>query len=124
MLKRSFFVFTLLVLAASFTFAQEQIPEKKPAQITGYLVDNMCAKGKDREDRLHETSCSLMPKCVETGYSIVAKDTTFKLDENGNKLALEILKATKQKKGLAVRTMGTVKDGILYVDSMIEIPHG
>ena len=52
---------------------------------------------------------------------MVAKDTLYKLDENGNKLALDILKNTKTKKGLAVQVKGTVTEDMLYVDSMTEV---
>lgn len=110
----------LIMVAAVFAYAQD----KKAAQVTGYLVDNMCVKGKDAKDKEHPVSCSLMPKCQESGYSVVARDTIYKLDENGNKLALEILKGTKQKKGLAVQIKGTVVENTLHVDTMTEVPAG
>ena len=62
-----------------------------------------------------------MPECAESGFAVVAKDNLYKLDENGNKLALAILKETKTKKGLAVAVVGTLKDGVLYVDTMSEV---
>jgi hypothetical protein len=110
---------TLAMLASVLAFAQD----KKAAQITGYLVDNMCVKGLDAKDKEHTVSCSLMPKCQKSGYSIVARDTAFKLDENGNKLALEVLKSTKQTQGLAVKVKGTVVEGILHVDELTEVPN-
>ena len=123
MIRRSFLFVTLLALTAAFIYAQEKAaPDKKAARITGFLVDNMCVKGNDAEDRLHPVSCALMPKCAESGYSIVSKDTVFKLDQNGNKLAGEILKTTKQTKGLAVKATGTLTDGLLAVDTLEEVP--
>jgi hypothetical protein len=122
MIRRSFLFVILLGLAAVFIYAQEKAPEKKAARITGFLVDNMCVKGNDREDRLHPTSCAKMPKCAESGYSIVSKDTVYKLDANGNKLAAEILKNTKQEKGLAVKAVGTLTGDTLAVDSLEEVP--
>ena len=117
MLRRSILFFGLLTLAVVFAYAQE----KKQAQITGFLIDNMCASGKDSKDKEHKVSCALMPACQKSGYAVVAKDTLYKLDENGNKLALDILKNTKTKKGLAVQVKGTVTEDMLYVDSMTEV---
>lgn len=117
MLRRSILLSGLIVLAVVFAFAQE----KKSAQITGFLIDNMCASGKDSKDKEHKVSCALMPDCVKSGFAVVAKDTLYKLDENGNKLALEILKNTKAKKGLAVQVKGTVMDDVLQVDTMTEV---
>jgi hypothetical protein len=109
------------MLAATLLYAQEKPDEKKAAKITGYVVDVKCATGLDVKDREHPVSCALMPKCAESGYAVIAKDNLYKLDENGNKLALAILKETKAKRGLAVSLVGTLKDGILYVDSMSEV---
>jgi hypothetical protein len=106
------------MLAAVLVYAQE----KKAAQVTGFLIDNMCASGKDVKDKEHPVSCALMPKCQESGYSVVSRDNTFKLDANGNKLALEIIKNTKAKKGLAVTIKGTVVDDVFVVDTMTEVP--
>lgn len=117
MLRRSCLFLALLTIAAVFVYAQE----KKSTQITGYLVDNMCATGKDAHDKEHPVSCALMPKCQKGGYAVVSKDTLYKLDENGNKLALEILKNTKVKKGLTVNVTGTVTDGTLAVETMTEV---
>ena len=90
-------------------------------QITGFVIDVKCATGLDVKDREHPVSCALMPNCAASGFAVVAKDTLYKLDENGNKLALAIIKETKTKKGLAVSIVGTLKDGILYVDTMSEV---
>jgi hypothetical protein len=117
MIRRLSLFLPLLMLASVLVYSQE----KKAAQITGFLVDNMCVTGKDVKDKEHPVSCALMPKCQKAGYAIVSRDTTFKLDENGNKLALEILKSTKTKKGLAVSVRGTVVDNLLHVDEMTEV---
>jgi hypothetical protein len=120
MIRRFSLILPLLMLAGILVYAQD----KKSAQITGYLIDSMCATGKDVKDKEHPVSCALMPKCQDSGYSVVSRDNTFKLDANGNKLALEILKNTKAKKGLAVIVKGTVIDDVLHVDTMTEVPEG
>lgn len=121
MVRRSVPLLMLVALTAAFIYAQDKQPDKKPAQITGFLVDNTCVKGTDKEDRLHTTECALMPESQKAGYSIVSKDTVFKLDENGNKLAIEVLKSTKKKKALAVTARGTLIDNVLAVDEMVEV---
>jgi S-layer protein (TIGR01564 family) len=123
MARKSLLLLSVLMLAVTLLHAQSvQNPdEKKAAKITGFVVDVHCATGLDVKDREHPVSCSLMGKCAESGYAVVAKDNLYKLDENGNKLALAILKETKTKKGLAVEIVGTLKDGILYVDTMSEV---
>jgi S-layer protein (TIGR01564 family) len=126
MFRKSLILLSMLMLAATLMYAQRPKPDEKPdekkaAKITGFVVDVMCAKGIDAKDKEHTVSCSLMPKCAESGFAVVAKDNLYKLDENGNKLALAILKETKTKKGLAVAVVGTVKEGVLYVDTMSEV---
>jgi hypothetical protein len=117
MLRRSVLFFGLVTLAAVFAYAQD----KKAAEVTGFLIDAMCATGKDVKDKEHPVSCALMPNCEKSGFVVVTKDTLYKLDENGNKLALEILKNTKTKKGLSVQVKGTVTDDVLNVDTMTEV---
>ena len=121
MVRKSLLLLSVLMIAATLLYAQSirNPDEKKAAKITGYVVDVKCATGLDVKDREHPVSCSL--KCAESGFAVVAKDNLYKLDENGNKLALAILKETKTKKGLAVSIVGTLKDKILYVDTMSEV---
>jgi S-layer protein (TIGR01564 family) len=123
MARKSLLMLSVLMLAVTVLYAQRVTnpDEKKAAKITGFVVDLKCATGLDVKDKEHPVSCSLMPKCTESGFAVVAKDNLYKLDENGNKLALAIIKETKTKKGLAVSLVGTLKDGVLYVDTMSEV---
>ncbi|MCM3902620.1 MAG: hypothetical protein ND866_13015 [Pyrinomonadaceae bacterium] len=123
MVRKSLILLSVLMIAATLLYAQKVTsPDgKKAAKITGYVVDLKCATGLDVKDREHPVSCALMPACAEKGFAVVSKDNLYKLDENGNKLALGILKETKTKKGLAVAVVGTLKDGLLYVDTMSEV---
>ncbi len=118
MFRKSILLIGMVALGSALLYAQDG---KKTAEITGYLIDNRCATGVDQKDREHPVSCSLMPSCVESGYSVVAKDNAYRLDDKGNNLALEILKSTKTKKRLAVKVEGTAKDGTLYVDTISEV---
>lgn len=119
MVRKSILLFTILALAAIFIYAQDA--GKKSAEITGFLIDSHCATGIDQKDREHPVSCSLMAACSDSGFAVVAKDTVYKLDENGNKQALEIAKTTKTKKRLAVKVVGTLKDGVMHVDTISEV---
>ncbi|MCM3870539.1 MAG: hypothetical protein ND895_07600 [Pyrinomonadaceae bacterium] len=123
MIRKSLLLLSVLMIAATLLYAQRVTnpDEKKAAKITGFVVDAKCATGLDVKDKEHPVSCALMPACTESGFAVVAKDNLYKLDENGNKLALAILKETKTKKGLAVSIVGTLRDGILYVDTMSEV---
>jgi len=123
MIRKFLLLMSVLMIAATLLYAQRVAnpDEKKAAKITGFVVDAKCATGLDMKDKEHPVSCALMPACTESGFAVVAKDNLYKLDENGNKLALAILKETKAKKGLAVSIGGTLKDGVLYVDTMSEV---
>ena len=113
MTRKVFAVSLMLVLAGVFAFAQEK-QAAKSVKLTGYLMDKMCASSQGDEDGLHETAkghpvaCSLMPSCAADGFALVVDKKMYKLDEAGNKLALEVLKATKTKKGLQVEVEGTL----------------
>jgi len=126
MFRKSIFLIGILSLTAMVLFAQrvqdEKKDEKKSAKIIGFLVDVHCATGLDVKDREHTVSCALMPGCAASGYAVVSKDIVYKLDDNGNKLALEVLKKTKLTKGLGVTAVGTLKEGVLYVDTLTEVP--
>lgn len=117
MMRKTILFLTVVTLASALLYAQEG---KKSAEITGYLIDTRCATGVDEKDREHPVSCALMPTCIESGYTLVAKDARYRLDDKGNKRAVEILQNTKTKKRMEVKIEGTVKEGILYVDTMSE----
>lgn len=118
MIRKTLLAALVLTFAASaFALAQE----KRVAKINGFLVDNMCASPHDTEAKQHKTSCSLMEACVKSGYAVVSKDTVYKLDERGNQLALEVLKETKTRQGLAVAVEGTLSGDVLHVDSLTEV---
>jgi hypothetical protein len=121
MFRKSLLMPSVLMIAVTVLYAQRvTTPDgKKAAKITGFVVDVKCATGLDVKDREHPVSCSL--KCADSGFAVVARDNLYKLDENGNKLALALLKETKTKKGLAVSVVGTLQEGILYVDTMSEV---
>jgi hypothetical protein len=117
MLRKISLVAVAVALAAVFAFAQG---EKKSVKYTGYVVDNMCAgmHGTEDEAKNHPNSCGLMPACEKSGFALVVKDKTYKLDEQGNKLAAEALKGAKTKKGLKVEIEGSLEGDTLHTDKL------
>jgi hypothetical protein len=109
-----------LALCAVFAYAQD---EKKTVKVTGYVIDNMCAgmHGAEDEAKEHTTSCALMPKCEKSGYAVVSGDKSYKLDDNGNKLAEQVLRSTHTRRGLKVEVEGTLEGDTLHADKLAEV---
>ena len=125
MTRKVFAVSLMLALAGLLAFAQEAKQAAKPVKLTGYLMDNMCASSHGDDDGMtakgHPVACSLMPDCSKGGFALVAGKNIYKLDEDGNKLALEVLKATTTKKGLQVEVEGTLDGSTLHATKVTEV---
>lgn len=117
MIRKAILVAAALALCGV-VYAQESA--KKSAKITGFVIDVMCDTGKDVDAKRHKVSCALMPDCQKTGYAVVSKDTSYKLDAEGNRRLTEMLKATKLKQGFAVTVEGTLEGDVIHVDSIVE----
>jgi hypothetical protein len=117
MIRKVSLVAVAVALAAVFAFAQG---EKKSIKVTGYVVDNMCAgmHGSEAEAKNHPNACALMESCEKSGFAVVSGDKTYKLDEQGNKLAAEALKGAKTQKGLKVNVEGTLEGETLHADKL------
>ena len=109
-----------LALTAVYAHAQG---DSKPVKVTGYVIDNMCAgmHGSEEEAKKHPNGCALMESCQKSGFAVVAGDKTYKLDEQGNKLAAEALNAARTKKGLRVEVEGTVEGDTLHAVKLTEV---
>jgi hypothetical protein len=120
MIRKASLVAVAVALAAVFALAQEGA--KKPLKVTGYVIDQMCAgmHGSEEEAKKHPNGCALMPACEKSGFAVVAGEKTYKLDEQGNKLAAEALKAARTKKGLKVDVEGTVEGDTLHAATLVE----
>ena len=117
MIRKTFLLAIVLCLGLS-AFAQEAA---KPTKIKGYLVDNMCASGDEAMDKGHPTACAKMDKCAKSGFAVVLGDKSYKLDEKGNELALEVVKSTKTEKGLKVEVEGTLEGDTLHATTVAEV---
>jgi len=120
MIRKASLVAVAVALTAVFAFAQEA--EKKSVKVTGYIIDNMCAEvhGSHEDAQKHPNACALMPACEKSGFAVVSGDKTYKLDEQGNKLAAEALKAAKTQKGLKVEVEGTLEGDTLHASKLAE----
>lgn len=119
MIRKISLVAAAIALAAAFVYAQG---ESKSVKLTGYVIDNMCAQmhGTEDEAKSHPNACGLMESCLKSGYAVVSGDKTYKLDEDGNKLAAAALKAAKTKKGLKVDVEGTLDGDTLHATKLTE----
>lgn len=124
-MNRKFFAISLTLLLAGVLFAQEQAPQT--TKITGYLVDNMCAgsaedeKDFEEEAKGHSVRCAMMAACIRSGYAVAVGKKLYKLDEAGNKSALELLKTTKTAQGLKVEVEGTIEGHTLRATKITEV---
>ena len=116
-----------LAIGLSLMFAVVLYAQKKEVKLAGNLIDNMCAShhlnDKDFGDQVknHTTSCALMPNCKASGFDVYSDGKLYKLDETGNKMALEILEDTQTKKDLRVTVEGTLEGTTIHVTKLTEI---
>lgn len=124
MTKKTFVIGTILLLAVV-AFAREG----KSVKLTGYIIDNKCsarAAGENGAEAVknHTVNCAMMPGCAKSGYAVYTDGKLYKLDEEGNKKAADILKNTKSEKSVQVSVEGTVEGDILTVKSISEVAGG
>jgi hypothetical protein len=120
MFRKVSLVAVLVALAAAFALAQG---EQKSVKVKGYVVDNMCAEmhGSEDEAKNHPNACALMAACEKSGFAVVSGDKTYKLDEQGNKLAADALKSTSVKRGLKVEVEGTLEGDTLHAEKLAAV---
>lgn len=124
MIKKTF-VFGAVLLLAVVAFAREG----KDVKLTGYVIDNACsarAAGENGAEKVknHTVKCAMMPPCAKSGYAVYSDGKLYKLDEEGNKKAGDILKNTKAEKGVQVSVEGTLDGDTLKVKSISEVAGG
>lgn len=124
MIKKAFVIGTVLLMAVV-ALAREG----KEVKLTGYVIDNACSGRAASENgaekvKNHTVKCAMMPSCAKSGYAVFADGKLYKLDEEGNKKAADILKNTKAEKGVQVSVEGTVDGDMLKVKSISEVAGG
>jgi len=103
--------------------------EGKSVKLTGYIIDNACSARAASDNgaekvKNHTVKCAMMANCAKSGYAVYADNKLYKLDEEGNKQAAEILKNTKLEKGVQVSVEGTVDGDVLKVSKISEVAGG
>jgi hypothetical protein len=119
------FAFGIVLLMAVVAFAREG----KDVKLTGYIIDNACSARASSENgaekvKNHTVKCALMPGCAKSGYAIYTDGKLYKLDEEGNKKAGDILKSTKSEKSVQVSVEGTLDGETLKVKTISEVAGG
>ena len=112
----------MVLLLAGAAFAANT----RGAKLTGYLIDNACSaransEGGAEKVKNHTVKCALMPNCEKSGYAIYADGKLYKLDDAGNKKAVELYKSTKAERGLQVSIEGDVEGDSVKVKSITEV---
>jgi Mn-dependent DtxR family transcriptional regulator len=116
----------MVLLLAGAAFAANTA---RSVKLTGYLIDNACSaransEGGAEKVKNHTVKCAMMPNCEKSGYALYADGKLYKLDEAGNKKAIELYKSTKVERGLQVTVEGDVEGESLKVKNMAEVPAG
>lgn len=95
--------------------------------VTGYVLDSACAvrtsSGDDAAEKVvkHPKACSLMPDCAKNGFAVVADGKVYKLDEEGNKKAMAVLKSSSAKAGIKVKVKGELDGDTIKVSEISEV---
>ncbi len=84
----------------------------------GYLIDKTCGAKPERAAN-HSKSCT--EKCAGSGLGLVAEGKLLAFDEKGNQLGAELLKNTKQTKGIKVLVEGKLDGDTLKVTGLKEV---
>lgn len=112
----------LLMTLTTFVFAQKAMDTRAGAQtIKGTIIDNQCAGNQTPEQlasflKGHTKSCTLMPGCIESGYSIFADGKLMKFDKESNTKIVEFLK--KADSSLDVVVVAKKAGELLSLDSI------
>ena len=85
--------------------------------VNGILIDRACGAKPERAAN-HSKSCT--EKCAGSGLGVVADGKFVAFDEKGNQLGADLLKNSKQTKGVKVVVEGTADGDILKVASLKE----
>lgn len=111
-----------LLLAASTGAAKDT----STVALSGYVVDQMCAKGMAAKANVmekaaaHTRACALEEACAASGYGIFSEGKYYPFDEKGNATAKSLLEKSKRTAGMYFEAAGKLTDGKLIVSTMKE----
>lgn len=93
------------------------------AELQGVIADWRCTETMTRDGRekvlLHDRSCSLLKKYNRGAYGLITIDKKFyRLDDEGKKHVLELLKNTRDRDNLKVIVRGDVQGNTIKVSDI------
>jgi hypothetical protein len=96
------------------------------ADLQGVIADWNCAQEMVQKGRLQtlkdNRSCSMMKDYNRSAYALITQDKKYyRLDDNGNRLARELLANTPDKDNLKVIVRGEIDAGTVKVTNMSEL---
>src|SRR5512139_2140117 len=112
----------VMVLAFGLVAAGAAYAARGQETINGHLIDIRCATqhaGEAGFAATHNKECLLMDKCVKSGYGVLTADNKLiKFDNQGNREALKLIKATDKDKDWKVTVTGKVTGEKMAVTSI------
>ena len=112
MTKSRFYLYLLVLCFGGLVGFIVSADAQENSKWRGYLIDRLCMKTvKDdpkAEDFIHHhtKSCLLMPACKKSGYTLYTDGNWLMPDEKGNRLAIEVIKASKRESEFLVEVEG------------------
>ena len=96
------------------------------ADLQGVIADWNCAQQMVEKGRLQtlkdNRSCSMMKDYNRPAYGLITRDQKYyRLDDNGNRLARQLLANTPDKDNLKVIVSGELDGGTIKVTNMSEL---
>jgi hypothetical protein len=115
------------LLAASTTAQEKTDTMRVEIVLHGYIVDAMCAAGMAKHPETamkkaaeHTRTCALEEECAKSGYGLFSEGKWYKFDGPGDKRARELLRNTKEEKGMMVKATGTMVGDRFAVATLAE----
>lgn len=115
--------FSMLLLFMTITVVAQ---ESSPTTLSGYVVDQKCAKGIAKKSNMmekaaaHTRDCALMENCAASGYGIFSEGKYYRFDEKGSATAKALLEKSKRTKEMYFKAVGQLVDGTLNIASLAE----
>jgi hypothetical protein len=128
-MKRVLIAAVLVTALMSLSLAQDKTEKKempKGHTMTGYLVDQMCAKRITKNDvetatkkaAKHKKECALEDACKESGYGMIIDGKWTKFTDDGDKKATKFLEKSSKKDNFLVDVTGTMDGDKMDVTSI------
>ena len=132
-MKQKFSLMMVVLVVVMFSSMISAVAAPGAQTHTGYLADILCVDSGTAADGAimatnpedHTVMCALMKPCIESGYTLLVKNSSggfdsLPLDKKGNKLAVKYLKNTDKIDNIYVTITGTLMDNVIQVDRITD----